>query len=221
MPRGILARWKDRALALSLAVLALALFTTTRLQGQALKANISGRVTDSSGGVISGAKITVKNSGTGLVQTATSDDQGRYTVPDLDVGTYEVDADMTGFKRLVHGGVVLTVGSQVTVDLHLEIGAAEQTVTVEGQVSQVETTSSEIGSLVESTQMASLPLNGRNFTQLLTLAPGVVTANYQVSLLGGRGASYSVSGSRAFGELFLLDNTNSTDFFGHSVGGPR
>ena len=195
------------------------LSTGVRLEGQAIKANVIGRVTDSSGAAVAGAKITVKNVGTGVTQTATSDDQGRYTVPDLDVGTYQVDADMAGFKHVIRTGIDLTVGAQVTVDIPLEVGAAEQTVTVEGQVSQVETTSSAVGSLVEPTQIANLPLNGRNFTQLLTLAPGVVTGNYQISLLGGRGASYSVSGSRAFGELFLLDNTNSTDFFGHSVGG--
>src|SRR5215472_10152079 len=213
MPRRILTGWS--ASALLCFFLLLVSLTGTRVQAQALKANIIGRVTDSSGGTVAGAKITVKNADTGVTQTATSDEQGRYTVPDLDVGSYEVDADMTGFKHVVRKGIDLTVGAQVSLDIPLEVGAAEQTVTVEGQVSQVQTTSSEIGSLVEPTQIANLPLNGRNFTQLLTLAPGVVTGNYQTSLLGGRGASYSVSGSRAFGELFLLDNTNSTDFFGH------
>ena len=190
-----------------------------RMEAQALKATILGRVTDSSGAAVVGAKIAVRNIGTGQVQTLTADDQGRYAVPDLDIGTYEVDADAPGFKRVVHSGIALTVGSQLVVDLVLEVGSAEQTITVEGQVPQVETTSSAIGSLIEPTQVADLPLNGRNFTQLLTLAPGVVTGNYQKSVLGGRGTAYSVSGSRAFGELFLLDNTNSTDYFGKSVGG--
>jgi hypothetical protein len=189
-----------------------------RLEAQALRATVLGRVTDSSGAAVAGAKITVRNAGTELKQTVSTDDQGRYTVPDLDVGTYEVDADRSGFKRVVHSGIALTVGNQLVVDMVLEVGTAEQTITVEGQAPQVETTSSAIGSLIESTQVSNLPLNGRNYTQLLTLAPGVVTGNYQKSVLGGRGTAYSVSGNRAFGELFLLDNTNTTDYFGKSVG---
>jgi hypothetical protein len=200
------------------AVLAVFVLGVISCNAQALKATILGRVTDATGASVLGAKVTVKNLGTGLTQVVTSDSQGRYTVPDLDVGTYEVDADNPGFKRFVHSGISLTVGSQLLVDISLEVGSAEQTVTVEGQAPQVETTSSAIGSLIEPTQVANLPLNGRNYTQLLTLAPGVVTGNYQKTVLGGRGAAYSVSGNRAFGELFLLDNTNTTDYFGKSVG---
>ena len=135
--------------------------------GQALKATILGVVTDSSGAAVAGASISVKNIGTGILRTATTDDQGRYNVPDLDIGTYEVDAEKAGFKNFVHGGIELTVGSQVVVDVALQVGAAAQTVTVEGEVTQVDTTSAAIGSLVEGTQMRELPLNGRNYTCLL------------------------------------------------------
>jgi hypothetical protein len=210
-------RWINRAWVI------VALFLTTTmagigLQAQALEATILGRVTDTSGAAVADAKIRVRNLGTDLTQAVTTDDQGRYSVADLDVGTYEVDVDKTGFKKVVHSGVSLTVGSQLVVDTTLEVGSTEQTVTVEGQAPQVEITSSAIGSLIEPTQVANLPLNGRNYTQLLTLAPGVVTGDYQKTVLGGRGAAYSVSGNRAFGELFLLDNTNTTDYFGKSVG---
>jgi outer membrane receptor protein involved in Fe transport len=187
-------------------------------QAQALKATILGIVTDISSAAIPGAMITVMNTGTGAVRTAATDDQGRYNVPDLDIGTYEVDAEKTGFKRIVHGGIQLTVGSQVVVDAILQVGATEQTVTVQGQVIQVDTTSSALGSLVESTQMRQLPLNGRSYTQLLALAPGVQTSNYTGSSNSGKGYQYSVSGSRTFGQAFLLDNTDVSDFQGHGVG---
>ena len=187
-------------------------------RAQALKATILGVATDSSGAAIPGATISVKNMGTGIVRTTASDDQGRYNVPDLDIGTYEVDVEKAGFKRIAHGGIELTVGSQVVVDAALQVGGSEQTVTVEGQVTQVDTTSSSLGSLVESTQMRELPLNGRNYTQLLSLAPGVQTSYYTGSGLSGKGAQYSVSGSRTFGQAFLVDNTDISDFFGHGVG---
>jgi hypothetical protein len=134
---------------------------------QALKATILGVVTDSSGAAIAGAQVSVKNVGTGLVRAATTDDQGRYNVPDLDIGTYEVDAGKAGFKKVIHSGIDLSVGSQVVVDAALQVGASEQTVTVEGEVTQVDTTSSALGSLVEGTQMRELPLNGRNYMQSL------------------------------------------------------
>jgi hypothetical protein len=186
--------------------------------GQALKAAILGVVTDSSGAAIAGASISVTNIGTGIMRTATTDDQGRYNVPDLDIGMYEVDAEKAGFKKVAHGGIELTVGSQVVVDAALQVGASQQTVTVEGQVTQVDTTSSALGTLVEATQMRELPLNGRNYTQLLSLAPGVQQTYYTGSGLTGKGNEYSVSGSRSFGQAFLLDNTDISDFFGHGVG---
>jgi len=92
----------------------------------ALRATVLGRVTDSSGAAVAGAKITVRNAGTELKQTVSTDDQGRYTVPDLDVGTYEVDADRSGFKRVVHSGIALTVGNQLVVDMVLEVGTADR-----------------------------------------------------------------------------------------------
>jgi hypothetical protein len=193
-------------------------FSSSPAGAQALKAAILGVVTDSSGAAIAGASVSVKDIGTGALRTTTSDDQGRYSVADLDIGTYEIDVEKSGFKKIVHGGIELTVGSQIVVDAALQVGGSEQTVTVEGQVTQVDTTSSALGSLVEGTQMRELPLNGRNYAQLLSLAPGVTTAFYTGSGLSGRGVEYSVSGSRTFGQAYLLDNTDVADFFGHGVG---
>lgn len=193
--------------------------SAARLPAQAIKASISGRVLDTSGAAVVGATITVKNAGTGITRTITSDDQGRFNVLDIDIGTYELDAEAAGFKKYVHTGLELTVGQQLVEDINLEVGASVQAVTVEGESAQVETSSASVGVLVEPTQMQDIPLNGRNYTDLLTLAPGVVNSNFSKSSLGGNGNSYSVSGSRAADQAFLLDNTNSTDYNGHGVGG--
>ena len=145
----------------------------SRLHAQAATATISGTVTDSSGAVLPGASIQVKNTGTSTVQSTVADSQGRYSVPDLPVGTYDVQATNAGFQTVNHRGITLTVGSQPVVDFTLPVGQASQEVTVEAQVSQVETSTAAVSSLVNETQMRDLPLNGRNYEQLILLAPGV------------------------------------------------
>jgi hypothetical protein len=192
-----------------------------RLEAQAT-ARILGTVTDSSGAAIAEASIQVRNLGTGIAQTAVSDDQGRYTVADLQIGDYEVHAAKTGFQTVVRRGITLTVGSQPVVDFSLPVGQTQETVTVEGDVSQVETQSTAVGALVESKQIRDLPLNGRNFTQLLTLAPGVT----QIPLNGpgggstfyGNGQKYSIAGSRPSGQAYLLDDQDLTNFWNNGPG---
>src|ERR1700691_3663788 len=104
-------------------------------------ATISGTVTDASGAAVSGAKVDVKNTGTAITQNTSTDAQGRYSVPELPVGDYQVQAAAAGFQNVVHTGITLTVGAQSVVDFSLPVGQSQQTVTVEGQVAQVETSS--------------------------------------------------------------------------------
>jgi Carboxypeptidase regulatory-like domain len=190
-----------------------------RLGAQAITGTISGTVTDTSGAVIAGANIQVKNVATGVTQTSVSDDQGRYNVADVNVSTYDVQASKQGFETVIHKGVTITVGSQLIVDLSLPVGQSQQTVTVESSVSQVETESTAISSLVNESQMRDLPLNGRNFEQLITLAPGVTpTGQAPGGSLYGNGDNYSIAGARSEGEQFLLDNTNVSDFWNHQAG---
>jgi hypothetical protein len=193
-------------------------FGVSRLNAQAATAIISGTVTDSSGAVLPSSSIQVKNTGTGTVQNTTADPQGRYRVPDLPVGTYDVQATNAGFQTVIHRGITLTVGSQPVVDFSLPVGQASQAVTVEAQVSQVETSTATVSSLVNETQMRDLPLNGRNYEQLILLAPGVQgVTNTGGSFYGGE-ANYSVAGSRPEGQAFLLDNTDISGFWGHAAG---
>ena len=185
---------------------------------QAVAGNISGTVTDASGAVIAGAQVVVTNTGTGVALTTTSNDQGRYNAPDLTVGTYQVQATKSGFQTVVQANITLAVGSQLVVNLSLPVGRVQETVTVETAVSQVETQSTAISSLVSPRQMVDLPLNGRNFEQLLNLAPGITPAGGGTTTLYGTGPSFSVAGARTEGEEFLLDDTNMADFWNHQAG---
>ena len=110
-----------------------------------------------------GAKVDVKNVGTGIIRSTTSNGQGRYRVPELLVGDYEVQASQAGFQTVVRKGITLTVGSEAVIDFSLPVGQAQQTVTVEAQASQVDTSSAAVATLVEPTQMNELPSERTQF----------------------------------------------------------
>src|SRR3984893_3670195 len=193
----------------------------SRLAAQATTATILGAVTDSSRAIIAGAKIQVRNVETGRAQSTQSDAQGRFNVPDLAVGNYEVQASKDGFSNVVHKGITLTVGSENVVDVSLPVGQTQQTVTVEGAVTQVETTNSTVGALVDQNQMRELPLNGRNFEQLIQLAPGV--QNYYAGSVGlnvrqGKDAAISIAGGRPEGAELLMDDQTLETFYKRGVG---
>jgi hypothetical protein len=200
--------------------LLLAIAGAPRLDAQTnVNAMIRGTITDSSGGVIAGAAVRITSTGTGAARTTMTDDQGRYAVSDLLIGDYEVQASASGFQTAVHKGITLAVGSQILVDFTLQVGQTQQTVTVEGEVPQVETTSSAVSNLVDQTQLRVLPLNYRNVEQLILLAPGVQLVTIEsANSFFGRQQNYSVAGGRAEGQAFLLDNQDMQNFYGHGVG---
>jgi hypothetical protein len=193
-----------------------------QLYAQGATGSISGTVTDASGAAMAETVIQVKNAGTGITQSTNSDGQGRFRVSDLAIGEYEVQATKPGFQIVVHKGITLTVGAQPVVDFTLPVGTAQQTITVQGEVSQVETQSTAVGALVEGAQIRDLPLNGRNFTQLLTLAPGVTQiplgAPGAGSTFYGNGQKYSIAGSRPSGQAYLLDDQDMTNFWNNGPG---
>ena len=208
----------------ALVVLLFSALAVSDLQAQVNTAVLSGTVTDASGAVIVGAKIQAKNINTDNTYSAVTDGAGRYSLPEMPVGTYNVSAEKTGFQKMVQTGIVLTVGAHPVLDFAIKVGRIEEVVQVQGQTSNVETSSAAVGQLVSPTQMGNLPLNGRNFTQLLTLAPGVAT----VPMTGGGGGqsataygsqtNYSVSGSRPEGLEYLLDGTDIRDALDHGAG---
>jgi len=204
-----------------LLALSVCLMSPSRSQGQA-GATVTGTATDSSGGALAGAKVDATNVATAVVRSTVSDSQGRYTLPSLQVGTYDVQASLSGFQTVVHKGVILSVGGTLVVDFSLPVGQVSTTISVEAQVSRVQTETSEVSTLVSPQQMRDLPLNGRNFEQLITLTPGVTTIapaiNFVTGRLYGMQDNYSVSGARPTGQMFLLDNTDIRDFWEHGTG---
>jgi hypothetical protein len=196
-----------------------ALFAAVPLAAQVSSATILGTVTDSSGAAIADASVQVKNVGTGIAQTTASNAQGRFTVPDLGIGDYEVQASKTGFSTVVHKGITLTVGSQNVVDFALPVGQQTQTVTVEGQTSQVETTNASVGSLISQSQMANLPLNGRNFESLMGSAPGVqIITTMGPNARQGRASVFSAAGAQPQGYTMLMDDESIDNFFRRGMG---
>jgi len=193
----------------------------TRLAAQGTTATILGTVTDSTGATIPGAAVQVKNVGTGQVQTIQTDAAGRFRVPDLPVGNYEVQATREGFATVVHKGITLTVGSENVVDFSLAVGQTQQTVTVEGGVTQVETTNAAVGQLTDTKQMRDLPLNGRNFESLIQGAPGVQSyyaGSSQTNMREGRDVSISVAGGRPEGQALLMDDQSLETFYDRGLG---
>src|SRR3984885_1350632 len=138
-------------------------------------ASLSGRVVDASGAAVPGATITIKNTATSATQTVTSDDQGRYAVTDLPIGPYDLTISKTGFQNSARTGLTLTVGATPGLDIQMTVGQASETVSGNAEGAQVETTTSAVSSLVNQTQMRELPLNGRDWEQLILLAPGVAS----------------------------------------------
>ena len=192
-----------------------------QLNGQGATATISGRVTDMSGAAVAAAEVQVKNSATGGVQTTASDEQGRYTLADLPVGEYGIHVSKSGFSNMVRTGVTLTVGAQSVVDFSLQVGQQLETITVQAQASLVDTSNSTVGTLTDEKQMSGLPLNGRNFEQLIQLSAGVNTLqgnSFVASGFQGRAPEYSIAGSRPEGQAILLDDENLQNFWNKGMG---
>jgi outer membrane receptor protein involved in Fe transport len=214
-------RWNKCVLP-CLAVLGLTATASIHLFGQAAAgaASISGRITDSSGAAIPAATVTVKNTETSATQSTVTDNQGRYTVPDLPIGSYQIEVSKTGFQNSIRSGITLSVGAAPLLDFQLSVGQSSQTVTVSAEASAVETTTAAVSSLVNQTQMRELPLNGRNFEQLILLAPGVSTyPEGGSSALTSVANAYSIAGTRPEGYANTLDGEDVLNWWQRNAGG--
>ena len=186
-------------------ILALA-FATGPARADNVYAKIRGTVTDSSGAVVPGATITARNTSTGLTYSADSGPDGNYEFLQLPApGVYDVQAEHSGFRTFQVRGVPLSLEQIYVLDIEMELGTVTQTVRVEASVSQVESTSIELGTTINSRSIVDLPLNGRNWIQLQQLQPGVVAAS------DGRG-NYATNGSQADQNSYLINGTDNNDF---------
>ena len=193
-------------------VLAALLLATGTSSAQTATGQITGSVKDASGSVIAKVKVTVANQDTGLTRDTTSNDQGDYVVPLLPVGRYVVTAEQTGFKIAVRSDVQLTVDSIQRVDLELEAGNVSETVEVKAAAVTVDTGSASIGQTITARQVTELPLNGRNFIQLLFLGAGAVEiGGEQGAMRQGVGNAISIMGSRPTSNNFMIDGTANVD----------
>src|SRR5579859_208774 len=138
----------------------------------AQQATIVGTVTDPSGAVVPNVAVTITNTDTGLSRTYPTNDAGQYVAPDLQIGHYTVKATASGFKAAEQKSIVLNVGDRIRVDFQMQLGAAQETVTVEANAVQVQTDSGERSNLITGQQLSQLSVNGRGIYQLAALAPG-------------------------------------------------
>src|SRR5712691_7421329 len=198
------------------------LFGACLASAQVTTGTISGTVQDQSGAAVAGTEVTVKNLDTGIARTITSDPGGRYTAPDLPLGNYEVQGQHSGFQTEVRSGINITVGREAVINLALKVGQISEKVLVTGEAPLVEATTSAMSSLVDERTIRDLPLNFRSYDQLALSQPGVVTmgaGQASVAFDFGTGVRFSVSGSRAYANTFLLDGTTTNDHANGTPGG--
>jgi hypothetical protein len=185
--------------------------------------SIAGVISDESGAVLPGVTVEVTNSATGQLRTTATGVDGYYTIPLVQPGSYDVKATLAGFKPMVRKGNTVTVGDTARVDLRLPIGGLEETITVSDiEPPLVETSHATLGITIDHAKVVDLPLNGRNFTQLGPLIPGVVAPPPGLggaagdATPGGFGAAtagFSVNGMRNQSNNFLLDGASNNDTF--------
>ena len=204
-------------------VTAIVLLTGSVCLAQVAGGTISGSVRDSSGRAIAGAQVVVKNSETAILRSVDADNDGIYTAPNLVPGTYEISASKEGFETVVRSGVLVTVGSEEVIDFKLNPGEVRTKIEVSGTPPDIQLASSTLEATENSTTVRELPLNGRDWTTLAQLQPGV-TGVYQYPLgisnqrsNRGLGMQLSIGGTRPQGNNYRLDGISINDY---SNGGP-
>ena len=173
---------------------------------------ITGRVTDSSGAIVAGAKVTATNVSTNFAQGAVTDAAGEYHLLALSPGTYSVSIAGTGFKTFTTNAIDVKVNDQQRIDAALTVGGVEQSVSVEANTVQVEADSTQLGDVIESKQMLAMPLNGRSYLDLMALQPGVtpvtsgtIPSDRPVSGQIGNPGNLSVNGQPESGNMFMVN----------------
>jgi hypothetical protein len=208
-------RYKMRC---SVLLLVLAVAIMPQASAQDSNARLLGTITDQSGAVVPGAAVTARNAATGLERRTVTNKDGEYSIPLLPIGDYAVTAEAPGFKTSTSGGITLQVGQEARVDLKLAIGTASESVEVSAAAPLLATETSSVGQVIDSTAMANLPLNGRQFWQLAQLTPGAVfTPGGQDVSSGGQGIRASrvqlrLSGNSRLSGGWVLDGFDITEY---------
>jgi hypothetical protein len=200
-------------------VFALCLVMSLSLRAQVAGGTLSGTITDPSGAAVPDAQVVVKNSATGVTRTLTTNSDGIYSAPNLLPGAYEVAVSATGFNTEVKSGITINVGAQPVFNLVLQVGTVANRVEVTTEAPTVQLTSSDISATVNATTVRELPLNGRSWTDLAALSPGVDTIHTQVDFSAGSdrgnrgfGQQLSISGARPQQNNYRLDGVSLNDY---------
>ncbi|HEY2138513.1 MAG TPA: carboxypeptidase-like regulatory domain-containing protein, partial [Chthoniobacterales bacterium] len=193
-------------------VLAVVFLAASLASGQTFRGTILGSVTDTSGASIPGATVTVKNTETGLTRTTDSQADGSYSVPELPIGRYDVTVDKANFQTYVAKGVQVSVASERRVDAELKPGQITEQILVSGEeLPQIETTSDTLGGTLTQETVRDLPINGRDYTKLIYLNPGVAGSPDQITDSPGSFGEFSMNGARGRSNNYLLDGTDMND----------
>src|SRR6202140_673524 len=199
-------------LRLVVVVLLSVLLSTTVLVGQTFRGTILGTLTDPSGAVVAGATVKVKNVATGLERTTVTSGDGSYSVPELPIGTYSVTVGQAGFQTSVVTGVAVDVATERGVDAALKPGEVATQVEVSAEtLLLVETTSNDLGGVITAATVENMPVNGRDYTKLIFLNPGVAGSPDQITDSPGSFGEFSMNGARGRSNNYLLDGTDMND----------
>ena len=178
---------------------------------QEVTARISGQVTDAAGAVVANGPVSLTNSDTGEVRTVQTDESGNYTLTQVQPGKYDLSVKVPGFKEYLSKGLQISVNDRKTINVSLEAGAVSETVTVVSEAPLIQTTAT-VGDVVENRRVVELPLNNRNFMQLMNLVPGVTSdGSSEIGIGLTNTVNFSINGTRRNSINFLVDGVSNTD----------
>ncbi len=189
------------------AVLAVEISIATSVFAQVESGTINGTVVDSSGAVLPGARVTITNAATNQARTTVTNTSGQYSVPFLAPGTYKVEASKDGFANVVRSGLALQVDQTLGINLTLKPGSVQETVEVTGQEPPLQTETATLGNVVDSQQVQTLPLNGRNFMDLASLTAGTTPA--EPGSRNQADGGFSSNGNRSYDNNIMLDGVDN------------
>src|ERR1700735_1391885 len=208
---------KSMRSAKTLTLFLVALLASVNVAAQQITGSIRGTVSDPSGAVVQAAAVTAKQIETGLTRLAVTDKQGEYVLVELPIGHYQLEVQAKGFQTYLQQGISLDVNETATVGIHLKLGAETQQVEVNADATLVQSTVSSLGQTVMEHEILDLPLDGRNFSRLGLLQPGVVPLTPGLLEAGGparQNQAYAVDGQRPESNNFMIDgadNVSSVD----------
>src|SRR5436305_9232427 len=193
-------------------LLVFVLLAVAGLSAQTFRGTILGTITDPAGAVDAGAKVTEKDTGTGLERSAQTSGDGSYSIPELPIGTYDVTVSQQGFHTFVASGVTVNVAGERRVDAALKTGEITTMVEVSAdRLPLVETTTNTLGGVLTASIVQDMPVNGRDYTKLIYMNPGVSGSPDQISDSPGSYGEFSMNGARGRSNNYLLDGTDMND----------